>query len=52
MSQKEAEIENLDYEPEWCEYCSMECKQAGHKYEFNWFVVDGIAYCEHCDRPL
>jgi hypothetical protein len=49
---QEKAIENLGYEPEWCEQCSMNYERAGIEYEFNWYEEGGIAYCEHCGCPL
>ena len=44
--------EGLEYEPEWCEQCSATADEEGFDYEFNFYVIDGQAYCEHCDGLL
>ena len=44
--------EELEYEPEWCEQCSMEMEEEGIEYTFDYYVEDGTAYCEHCRMPL
>ena len=49
---QEKAMENLDYEPEWCEECSTQCEKDGIEYEFNWYEEDGIPYCDHCGRRL
>jgi len=45
-------MEELDYEPEECEICKEECEAGGIEYEFNYDVIDGVAYCERCGRSL
>lgn len=49
---QEKAMENLEYEPEWCEQCSMDCEEQGIEYEFNWYEENGTAYCEHCGCSL
>ena len=49
---QEKAMENLEIEPEWCEKCSKHCEKDGIEYEFNWYEEDGVAYCQHCGKPL
>jgi len=47
--------ENFDYipvEPEWCETCSYEMPECGLEYTFDYYISDGVYYCEHCNRPI
>lgn len=42
----------LEVEPEYCEKCFKEAEDSGVEYEFNYYIIDGSAYCEHCNRAL
>jgi len=44
--------DDLFYEPESCDYCEMEMEEMGIEYTLDYYVEDGVPYCEHCGRPL
>ena len=44
--------EELEIEPEWCEDCMRQCEADNIEYTFDYYIEEGVAYCEHCNNML
>jgi len=42
------DLDELTYEPEWCEHCSAMAEESGYDYEFNVTWECGMWHCDDC----